>query len=266
MSSEKEMDQVSDKVAIMGLPEVFYGHNHLYVSSKAHDILLDFNAIDALSFSGYDKRAAFLRQKPGDVAQQMEQLDLNTGDAGGSPMQTFFTDLTASEKALNLIDLEPANVQVAQAGIWKAKDTSKIKDYKEVDQTSDWTFASPYKGTTRYLSPQVGKIRDLTGLDIEHDADKKEFEHLKLKLELEGAINFEMLSPQNPILHFGEVYLFESDLEDCGYCMCKIRFRVMADCYYILLRYFLRVDGVLVRSLDTRVFHEFKTDYIHREF
>ena len=67
MSSEKEMDQVSDKVAIMGLPEVFYGHNHLYVSSKAHDVLLDFNAIDALSFSGFDKRAAFLR-KPDDVA------------------------------------------------------------------------------------------------------------------------------------------------------------------------------------------------------
>lgn len=195
MSSEKEMDQVSDKCAIMGLPEVFYGHNHLYVSSKAHDILLDFNAIDALSFSGYDKRAAFLRPKAGDVAQQMEQLDLNTGDSGGSQMQTYFTDLSASEKALNLIDLQPASVQVAQAGIWKAKDTSKIKDFSEVEQTSDWTYSSPWKGTTRYLSPIVGKIRDQTGLDIEHDAEKKEFEHLKLKLELEGAINFEMLSP-----------------------------------------------------------------------
>ena len=195
MSSEKEMDQVSDKVAIMGLPEVFYGHNHLYVSCKAHDILLDFNAADALSFSGFDKRAAFMRQTPGDVAQQMEQLDLNTGDVGGSQMQTFFTDLSASEKALNLVDLEPANVQVAQAGIWKAKDTSKIKDYKEVDQTSDWTFATPYKGTTRYLKPTVGKIRDLTGLDIDHDTAKEEFEHLSLDLEPSAAIPFDMLSP-----------------------------------------------------------------------
>lgn len=194
MSSEKEMDQVSDKVAIMGLPEVFYGHNHLYVSSKAHDVLLDFNAIDALSFSGFDKRAAFLR-KPDDVAKQMEQLDLNTGDVGGSQMQTYFTDLSANEKALNLIDLEPENVQVAQANIWKAKDTSKIKDYKEVEQTSDWTFATPYKGTTRYLSTIVGKIRDLTGLDIDYDKDRKEHDHLSLKLQPESAIPFDMLSP-----------------------------------------------------------------------
>lgn len=75
-----------------------------------------------------------------------------------------------------------------------------------------------------------------------------------------------MLSPDNPIKHFGEVYLFESDLEDCGYTMSKIRFRVMGDCFYILLRYYLRVDGVKVRIFDTRIFHEFGTDFIHREF
>jgi len=60
MSSEKEMDQVSDKVGIMGLPSVFYGFNHLYVANKEHNVLIDFNAIDALSYSGYDKRKEFL--------------------------------------------------------------------------------------------------------------------------------------------------------------------------------------------------------------
>ena len=75
-----------------------------------------------------------------------------------------------------------------------------------------------------------------------------------------------MLTPENPIVHFGEVYLFECDLEDCGYALSKVRFRVMADCFYILLRYYLRVDGVRVRIFDTRIFHEFGTDFIHREF
>ena len=60
MSSEKEMDQFSDSVGIMGLPEVFYGSNHLYVSNKEHNILLHFNAVDSLSYSGYAKRAQFL--------------------------------------------------------------------------------------------------------------------------------------------------------------------------------------------------------------
>jgi len=59
MSSEKEMDQVSDKVGIMGLPSVFYGFNHFFVSNKEHNVLLDFNAIDSLSYSGYEKRKQF---------------------------------------------------------------------------------------------------------------------------------------------------------------------------------------------------------------
>mmetsp|Transcript_1614 Transcript_1614/g.2852 ORF Transcript_1614/g.2852 Transcript_1614/m.2852 type:complete len:126 (-) Transcript_1614:23-400(-) len=75
-----------------------------------------------------------------------------------------------------------------------------------------------------------------------------------------------MLQPENPIIHFGEVYLFESDLDDCGYSMSKVRFRVMNDCFYILLRYYLRVDGVCVRIFDTRIFHAFGEKFIHREF
>ena len=75
-----------------------------------------------------------------------------------------------------------------------------------------------------------------------------------------------MLGQENPILHFGEVYLFEDDLEDCGYTMSKVRFRVMKDCWYVLLRFFLRVDGTTVRIYDTRIFHEFGKNFIHREF
>lgn len=35
---------------------------------------------------------------------------------------------------------------------------------------------------------------------------------------------------------------------------------------YILLRFFLRVDGVIVRILDTRFYHEFSRNFIVREF
>jgi hypothetical protein len=56
MSPEKEMDQVSDRVGIMGLPEVFYGSNHLIIVNKDQNVLLDFNAVDSLSYSGYSKR------------------------------------------------------------------------------------------------------------------------------------------------------------------------------------------------------------------
>lgn len=164
--------------------------------------------------------------------------------------------LSKDEKSLNFIDLIPKKVQVQQAGIWRKKDTSKIKDYKEVTETSDWTYSTPYKGTVRLLSKGAKKIRDETGLELDFDGEAQT-DHVSVVQMPEAVIPFDMLGPENPILHFGEVYQFESDLEDCGYTMNKIRFRVMKDCFYILLRYYLRVDGVRVRIFDTRIFHEF---------
>lgn len=40
----------------------------------------------------------------------------------------------------------------------------------------------------------------------------------------------------------------------------------MPSSFFVLLRYFLRVDGVMVRINDTRYFHDFSTDYVLKEF
>lgn len=40
----------------------------------------------------------------------------------------------------------------------------------------------------------------------------------------------------------------------------------MADCFYVLHRYYLRVDEVIVRVYDTRLFHSFDADHVIREF
>jgi type 2A phosphatase activator TIP41 len=40
----------------------------------------------------------------------------------------------------------------------------------------------------------------------------------------------------------------------------------MNDCFFGLLRSYLRVDNVIVRILDTRLFHSFGDKYIFREF
>lgn len=36
--------------------------------------------------------------------------------------------------------------------------------------------------------------------------------------------------------------------------------------FYILLRYFLRIDNVMLRVNDTRIYHEFGQDYMLREY
>jgi type 2A phosphatase activator TIP41 len=39
----------------------------------------------------------------------------------------------------------------------------------------------------------------------------------------------------------------------------------MPDCIFVLARFFLRIDGVLLRIYDTRVYHEFRTSIVVRE-
>uniref|UniRef100_S4PZX5 TIP41-like protein n=1 Tax=Pararge aegeria TaxID=116150 RepID=S4PZX5_9NEOP len=40
----------------------------------------------------------------------------------------------------------------------------------------------------------------------------------------------------------------------------------MPSYWYVLQRYFLRVDDVMVRSHETRMFHMLNTDYVLREY
>ena len=40
----------------------------------------------------------------------------------------------------------------------------------------------------------------------------------------------------------------------------------MGDCFFGLIRNYLRVDDVLIRILDTRIYHQFEWDYILRDF
>ena len=75
-----------------------------------------------------------------------------------------------------------------------------------------------------------------------------------------------MLSPSNPVLFFSEVLLYEDELSDRGSSKSHVRFRIMGDCWFVLLRSYLRLDMVAVRVLDTRVFHKFGSDTLERDF
>jgi type 2A phosphatase activator TIP41 len=40
----------------------------------------------------------------------------------------------------------------------------------------------------------------------------------------------------------------------------------MDDCFFVLLRSYVRIDNVLVRILDTRLYHEFGSNILIRDF
>jgi type 2A phosphatase activator TIP41 len=113
------------------------------------------------------------------------------------------------------------------------------EDIKEVIKPFDWSYSTDYAGST---SPEPT------------------FKHS------EKPIPIALLTRPDPILFFDEVMLYEDELADNGIAMLSGKIRVMPERLLLLLRFFLRLDGVVCRIRDTRVFVEFKTGEVIREY
>ncbi|KAI9471176.1 Tap42 interacting protein [Coemansia sp. RSA 989] len=138
--------------------------------------------------------------------------------------------------ALRLVDTGPdsASVQVSIARDWSHSrrnlDIAHVKPF-------DWTFTTKYHGSA-------------SRLEFAPTASKIDYERLKQREE---------------ILFYDENVLFEDDLGDNGTSQLSFKVRVMPSGFFILLRFFLRVDGVLFRIFDTRFYHQFGSDVLLRE-
>ena len=126
---------------------------------------------------------------------------------------------------------------------------SKIKD--NIDE--DWSYSSPY----------MGHITSIPNSDInKFYSDIKENKKFKIK---ESKIVFPETKVNN-MLNYNQVHFFEDELGDIGFSEGKIGFGVMEDCFLGLMRCYLRVDNMIVRNIDTKIYHKFGDDYIIRNF
>ncbi|XP_049864962.1 TIP41-like protein [Pectinophora gossypiella] len=127
------------------------------------------------------------------------------------------------------------NIEVSCAEAWQESrpDATKLK------KAFDWTFSTDYKGT----------LTDNIVIEATNE-----------------SIDFEILKKKDQILFYHDLTLFEDELHDHGVSKLSVKIRVMPSYWYVLLRYFLRVDDVLVRSFETRMFHMLNTNYVLREF
>ncbi|KAK9465594.1 TIP41-like family-domain-containing protein [Lipomyces arxii] len=116
-------------------------------------------------------------------------------------------------------------VKVSYSNEWlKDKQFDIVKPF-------DWTYTTEYKGTS-----------DARFIHSDH------------------SIPFDKLRQHDPILFFDDVVLFEDELGDNGIAMYSVKIRVMSERLFLLARFFLRVDGVLLRVKDTRLFIEYADD------
>lgn len=116
------------------------------------------------------------------------------------------------------------------------EDTDGIK---EVVKPFDWSYTSDYQGSV---------------------TKGKEFETST------EAIPIELLKRPDPILFFEEVVLFESELDDNGISIYSCKFRVMPDRMLLLCRMFMRLDNVLVRIRDTRIYVDFNLKNVIKDY
>ncbi|KAK2741942.1 hypothetical protein CKAH01_01369 [Colletotrichum kahawae] len=135
-------------------------------------------------------------------------------------------------------------LKVAYAKDWSSSREKTSAGIKEVVKPYDWSYSTEYRGTL-----------------AQDGAGGKKLEDTQTK-----QIPLELLKRRDPILFFDEVVLFESELDDNGISIVSVKLRVHEKRMLLLCRLFMRLDNVIVRIRDTRVYVDFETDEVIREY
>ncbi|KAI9719351.1 MAG: hypothetical protein M1828_006252 [Chrysothrix sp. TS-e1954] len=130
-------------------------------------------------------------------------------------------------------------LQVAHSSEWQRSREHHHDGIKEIVKPFDWSYTTDYRGTT---------------------SEQPEFEPSDTEIPLE------LLKRPDPIRFFDEIMLYEDELADNGITMLSCKIRVMPDRLLLLCRFFMRLDNVMFRIRDTRVYVDFGTGEVIREY
>jgi len=142
--------------------------------------------------------------------------------------------------ALTKVNAHEDLVHVSLSKEWIAarKDSPHVS---KIVHPYDWTFTTDYQGTL-FGEPSI------------------------VISPTEEKINYEKLKIKEQILFYDEVVLYEDELDDNGCSSLSVKLRIMPSGFFILQRFYLRVDNTLIRVYDTRMYHEVEKNYIIREY
>ncbi|AEO69009.1 uncharacterized protein THITE_2118950 [Thermothielavioides terrestris NRRL 8126] len=175
-----------------------------------------------------------------------------------------------AEAALDTVDKTGAGgmLRVAHATAWSSsrERSGATAGISEVVRPFDWSYSARYLGDEVRAADGRGleaRTRRGGGKTAEGKGDGDGDENGE---EEEVAIPVELLKRRDPILFADEVVLYESELDDNGISVMSVKFRVMEQRMLLLCRLFMRLDGVLVRVRDTRVYVDFEKELVIREY
>ncbi|KAJ1479467.1 TIP41-like family-domain-containing protein [Baffinella frigidus] len=126
---------------------------------------------------------------------------------------------------------DSSDIKVSMSKKWMEAN-SEVPDAQQYD----WTYSTLFKGTvTKSGEPLVPQLTSSRKIDLE-----------SLKP-----------GPGREILWSADLMLWEDELHDNGSSYQQVRIRVTCSYFYILVRLFVRVDGVKIRMRESRIHHRF---------
>ncbi|RZB43692.1 TIP41-like protein isoform B [Glycine soja] len=139
-------------------------------------------------------------------------------------------------------------VEVPAAAKWKFRS----KPSQQVILDYDYTFTTPYCGSgTIEIDKDLYEFLMRSYIMNEGETSKETSDiHWE---DCKDQIDVVALASKEPILFYDEVVLYEDELADNGVSLLTIKVRVMPSSWFLLLRFWLRVDGVLIRLRETRM-------------
>ncbi|CAN8075869.1 unnamed protein product [Agarophyton chilense] len=160
--------------------------------------------------------------------------------------------------ALEMVGDADPSIRVRAAACWEGKNRRADVEVTNIEHASDWTFSTKYKGTMKPSFP-------ITSVQTTSAITEDQVQALAASKSLVPIDYNALRNTQLPILYSSHIILFEDELDDNGTASYKVRIRVMPTFFFALARFFLRVDGVLLRVYDTRYYHQFGSGVLVRE-
>ncbi|KAJ7562544.1 hypothetical protein O6H91_03G073800 [Diphasiastrum complanatum] len=142
-------------------------------------------------------------------------------------------------------------VEVSAAAKWRFCS----KPSQQVILDYDYTFTTPYSGSETIETEEELSSHGRSFMTTDH-ATSSPIQWV----DCDDKIDLVALRAKDPILFYDEVVLYEDELADNGVSLLSVKVRVMPSCWFLLLRFWLRVDGVLMRLRDTRMHCSFQND------
>ena len=228
---QREITSVEETVRTKHVPEMIF-NSELRLKHTQSEVEFTFNATEAL------KEWKLAKNEVIKVKNSERWMQLHLERYGGKKTE------------------EEENKR--EEGKEKNEETSETTTVLDIDELAkegnsyDWTFTTPYRGTTTVRGEDIGGGGG-GGEEGVNSSEKNTSDNNIRWKPTEERLDMALLTRRDPIELFDEISLYESELDDHGVSSLSVKIRVTESCWFLLLRFWLCVDGVLIRSRETRL-------------